>query len=149
MGGGVWAVEAGGGGLSRLLLDTCILIAIERADPLALRFLRIVQQAGYEIATCAIVVAEYYSGAKRGAHPDVDDLLAAAAHLPASFESAVQAGDERRRLRTAGIQLSLPDALIAAVVREYRPILVTQNVRDFPQTDITVRTLQSFLALTR
>ena len=57
-------------------------------------------------------------------------------YLQIARDAARRAGEDRYDFARRGQTLSTPDALIAAVAREHQAIIVTDNVKDYPQGDI-------------
>lgn len=130
--------------MSLLLPDTAALIAAQRGTPDGLGFLRSLAANDDILVTLDIVVAEFYTGARVGEHPAIDELLRSARYVETTFEIAYEAGQYRNAFARRGIQLAVTDAMIAAAARATGAHVVTSNVRDFPQDDITVIPLSSF-----
>lgn len=81
-----------------------------------------------------VVAAEFLSGADRDGTQSLDDLINMFGTLSVHTETARRAA--RYRKAFSGRGLKLPDALIAATCAEHGAILVTNNLRDFPVSDI-------------
>lgn len=88
------------------------------------------------LCTCAVVLAEVYSGL----HPEHvmrgGKLLDALVFLPTSEEAGVQAGRWRYAYARRGVQLSTTDMLIAATALEHGARLVTANLKDYPMPEL-------------
>lgn len=68
-------------------------------------------------------------------------LLDACETLPVDTVIADRAGEIVRQLRTRGVTLSLPDALIGATAMERSVALYTCNPRHYPISGLEVRTV--------
>jgi predicted nucleic acid-binding protein len=64
------------------------------------------------------------------------EFLDSLRYLDITREAARRAGEYRYDFARRGQTLSTPDALVAAVAREYSAIIVTDNVRDYPMDDV-------------
>lgn len=58
--------------------------------------------------------------------------------LETSREAAVRAGRYQRACEERGRTIHAADALVAGTARAHGAILLTDNVRDFPMTDLKV-----------
>lgn len=124
--------------MTRYLLDTTVLIDFsKRREPVSSTVLRMLE-SGDSVGVCAINVAEFYSGARRGEDARMDRFLGALITWPITFEAAVRAGQDRFEYARAGRALSTTDVLVAAVSRAEDAILVTANVKDYPMSDLTL-----------
>lgn len=118
--------------MGEYLLDTNILILALRGHTGALDLLatlgREERQAFISVVTRAEVLA--------GMHPHEElrtlELLNALGNLPVDKDVADQAGRWVYQYARQGVQISLPDALIAATAFLYDLTLVTTNPRHFP-----------------
>ncbi len=120
------------------LADTTFHVDVERKQDHALWFLDRVRRDGDELATCLVVVTEYYSGRLPGNRPDMDSLIEGLRYLEMDRAIAMGAAEYRFRFARRGIQLRIPDALIAALARAVGAVVVTENLRDFPMPDVQV-----------
>lgn len=128
------------------ILDTSVLIAYEQAaQPAAGRLLELLR-SGESLCTCAITLTEFYTGAPRGSNPRMDTFIDHLTYLNLTPEMAATAASYRSTARANGRRHATPDALIAALTKHTAGILLTNNVRDFPQQDITVERLGSTAA---
>ena len=122
--------------MTRYLLDTTALIdASKRREPATSR-IRAMIAAGDEVCVTAIGIAEFYSGVAPGERSGRRDFLDSLRYLQLTRDAARRAGEDRYDFARRGQTLSTPDALIAAVAREHQAIIVTDNVKDYPQGDI-------------
>lgn len=129
--------------MTRYLLDTSSLIDFTKGrEPVTARILAMLER-GDEIVICAVTIAELYSGF---ALDDIADWLPFARRLyyhDISLDAAIGAGRDRYQFARQGWAIATTDALIAAAARELGAILVTDNTRHFPMTDIRVESLRA------
>lgn len=115
----------------RYLVDTSALIRYVRGNRAAVERVTGLAAAGETLGCCAIVVAEFYAGVAPGRRANWDRLLNSLEFWPATWLTAVRAGQYRREARLRNRALTTSDALIAAVAYEQSAILLTANPRDF------------------
>lgn len=127
----------------RYLLDSSALIWYVRGNPTAVRVIQELAENGEDLGVCAICVAECYSGATLGTHPETDAFIRALDYWSITYDDAMQAGTYRHLFARRGIQLSTQDTLIAAVARRVGATIVTENLKDFPMDDIRAVSLSS------
>lgn len=119
------------------LLDTTCLINILRNNHETIDFcLNLSEEA--PLASCPITVAEVYSGLRPSELERVNELLEASEYHPIPFNAAIQAGLLKRSYAKKGINLSIPDILIASVAIHDSLILVTKNVKHFPMPELMI-----------
>ena len=92
------------------------------------------------LAACPITVAEVFAGAKEKELPRVERFLSSLKFYPIDYEASRLAGRWRCTYARAGVTLSLPDTLIAAVAVLNNPALVTANRRHYPMEELIVIT---------
>ena len=126
--------------MARHLLDTDILIWVLRGKTQAISFLRdLLKNEVPAISTLSIY--EIWSGARPEEETSIASFLAAFHLVPVNESIARQGAEYYRRFRSKGITLSSTDALIAGTASIEGLILVTQNRRHFPMSDIQLRSL--------
>lgn len=125
----------------RYLLDTNVLIDLSHGVAGIGTTVRGWITALDEVAICAVQVTEYLSGIPPDRREAQQRFLRAFVSWDIGLRAAVLAGTYRYDFARRGKQLSLSDAMIAAVAWEHSATLVTRNVRDFPMTDIRVITI--------
>ena len=126
--------------MARHLLDTDILIWVLRGKPQAIDFLRdLLKQEVPAISSLAIY--ETWAGALPSEEPTISSFLSAFEIVPVNEAIAKKAAEYYREFRIKGITLSSTDALVAGTAFNEDLILVTQNRRHFPMSDIDIRSL--------
>ncbi|HEY4491678.1 MAG TPA: type II toxin-antitoxin system VapC family toxin [Acidobacteriota bacterium] len=126
--------------MARHLLDSDILIWILRGKQQAVDF--VLDLLKNEVpAISALACYEVWAGARTSEEKVISDFLSSFEVFPVNQEIARQGAQYYRSFRSKGVTLSMADALIAGTARAHGLILVTQNSRDFPMTDIEIRSL--------
>jgi predicted nucleic acid-binding protein len=118
--------------MSRLLLDTCILVDYLRGHHLAVGYIRTLPA---QPLLSAVTIAEVYVGVRNRAEASrVETLVDLFVALALDAKTARRGGELRRRFaRSHGT--GLLDALIAATAEVHGARLVTRNARHFPMLD--------------
>jgi len=125
----------------KYLVDTSTMIDFGRGiEPISSRLLALMDGPD-EIGVCPVVVAEFYSGTPPERAPEADALFESLSYWGIAREDALQAGRYRFSFAHQGVQLGVPDALIAAVARANDATVISGNLKDFPMTDIQVVSL--------
>jgi predicted nucleic acid-binding protein len=119
-----------------ILLDTCVIIDALLRRRGRWELLRTLKGEGHLLACCAITVAEVYSGMRPEEARATNELFNGLQYVETSREAASNAGELRVKWRQRGKTLSLPDAMIAAVVLAQELTLATDNVKDFPMPEL-------------
>ena len=128
--------------MTRYLLDTSALIDFSKGrEPACTRILEMID-TGDEVGVCAINVAEFYAGLPPDTHPIWDEFFAALTYWPISRQAAKKAGEYRYALARRGQVLATSDVLIAAVAEEHRAVVVTDNIKDYPMSDLQLLPLR-------
>lgn len=116
------------------MLDTniCIYVLKNRPAKLRERFNHLSEQ----LCISTITLAELLYGVEKSSRPDdnrhaVEQLAARLDVLPFSAAAAVQYGQVRTELETAGRPIGAYDMLIGAHARSAGLIVVTNNLREF------------------
>ena len=127
--------------MTRYLLDTTALIAHLRGDDSTTRGMLALLATGHTLGTSCVNIAEI----ERGLHPAERKrarvLLDRLDFLITTPEAAVRAGRYQADYQRRGRIFHTPDALVAGTARAHGAHLVTDNVADFPMTDIRVERL--------
>ncbi len=127
--------------MTRYLVDTSVLIDVTKLGGPSREKLLSLVEAGHEVLTCAIVVAEYYSGVARGMAPQWDRFLDSLPYQGITRRAAEKAGAWRRDFARQGRTLSVADTLVAAVAWDRDAALLTENLKDFPMPGVRVMSL--------
>ena len=123
--------------MSRLLLDSTVLIDALRGRPTAQRLLRL-RRGGVEPWACAISVEEIWRGLRPEEEPAARRLFNALRTAPLGVAEGERAGRWRRVFAGRGITLHQADCLIAAAAVGIGASLATANVADFPMEELQV-----------
>ena len=118
--------------MTRYLLDSDVVIEFFKGVAPALDFMSDLYRQGDTICTCAVVMAEVYSGFRPFELQQGDVLLRSMRFLTASPEVGRQAGLWRYEFARQGLQLAATDCLIAATAHRHRATLITGNTRHYP-----------------
>lgn len=127
----------------KLLIDTNILIDAlnERRGRADLIDSLAAQQ--FTLATCAIIVAEVFTGVRPQHLNRAEVLLRSLVFVETGPTAAQFAGKLRRRYRERGISLSTQDCLIASTAIVHDCSLVTDNRKDFPMPELRIYPIPS------
>lgn len=121
--------------MADLLLDTSVLIRhLRQRSPVAGFLLRWGQQGSLFISV--VTRAEILAGMRPEEEAVTTQLLDALDSLAVTSHIADRAGRVIFQLARQGIQLSFPDALIAATALEHQLSVVTTNVAHFEPTGV-------------
>ena len=123
--------------MSRLLLDSTVLIDALRGRPAAQRLLRL-RREGVEPWACAISVEEIRRGLRLEEEPAARRLFNALRTAPLGVAEGERAGRWRRAFTGRGVTLHQADCLIAAAAVGIGAGLATANVADFPMDELRV-----------
>lgn len=129
--------------MGEYLLDTNILILALRGHAGALDFLESLEQAEERVCISVVTRAEILAGMHPHEESRTLELLNALGNLPVDEDIADQAGRWVYQYARQGVQISLPDALIAATAFLYGLTLVTTNPRHFPVPQLRLQPLST------
>ena len=124
--------------VSRLLLDSTVLIDALRGRPAAQR-LRGLRRVGTEPWVSAVSVEEVWRGLRPEEEPAAYRLVRALRMAPLGASEGQQAGRWRREFAAGGVTLHQADCLIAASALGIGASLATANVSDFPMPELDVQ----------
>jgi predicted nucleic acid-binding protein len=128
--------------VARYFLDSDTLIDYSKGHEPVTSRVRTLLEHEHEIGICAIQIGEFFTGL-----PPEDreawSIFLSSIHLwEISIDAAIRAGSDRYHFARQGQQLSLTDCLTAAAAREHDAILLTNNLRHFPMTDLRAHSLR-------
>lgn len=121
---------------TRYLLDTTALIDFSKGfEPSKSKLLRMIDDGEF-LAVCSVTVAEFATGLGPRERQQWQVFLGTLVYWDISPEAAFQAGVWRYDFARRGIQLSTTDALIAATAWQHQAIVITNNARHYPMTEV-------------
>lgn len=129
--------------MSRYLLDTTVLIAHLRGEPDVTQLFFDLLAKGSRLGICCVNVAEVERGLRPQERKRAKDLIERLEYFDTTREAARRAGIYQARLQRQGLTLHTPDAIVAGTARAHGAILITDNLSDFPMSDIVVEGLPS------
>lgn len=124
--------------MSRLVLDTTVLIDALRGRPAAER-LRQLRRVGVEPWVSAVSVEEIWRGLQACEEPAARRLVQSLRAAPLGAAEGQRAGRWRREHAARGVTLHQADCLIAAAALGVGAALATANVADFPMPELEVQ----------
>jgi predicted nucleic acid-binding protein len=123
-------------GVAAYLLDTNALVDWVGRVPSVRQLMRDLGFAGHTLAVCCVAVGEFYSGIAAGHRAKVDRFIDALEYWDIDLDAARFAGHYRYTYARQGIQLAVPDMLLAGLTVSRDATLITANVKDFPMPEI-------------
>lgn len=124
--------------MRRFLVDSDVLIDVSKAVDQQSDKLREWLAEGDMIGITPIQVTEFFGGIEPIERKRWEEVFQSYWFWPISYSAAIQAACDQHELARVGQSIGLGDALTAAVAREQRAIVVTRNVRHYPQSDVQV-----------
>ena len=129
--------------MTRYLLDTTALIDFSKnREPARSRILGMIE-AGDDLGVCAINVAEFFSGVPPDQRAVWDEFIGSLYYWDITRDAARRAGHFRYSFARQGSALSTTDTLIAAVALERGATIITNNVKDYPMSEVRLLPLTS------
>lgn len=129
----------GAGELTRYLLDTTTLIAHLRGNDSVRAYLLRLLAEGHALGTTCVNITEVVRGLRPKERTTALALLDRLDFLETTREAARRAGRYQADFQRRGRTIHTADALIAGTARVHGAILVTDNVSDFPMSDVTTQ----------
>ncbi len=123
------------------LLDTNVLILALRSDPKALDLLDALDRKREHVCISVATRTEILAGMRPHEEERTIELLGSLDNLLVDEITADQAGRLIYQDACQGIQLSFPDALIAATALHHDLTLATTNPKHFPIPDLRLQPL--------
>ena len=121
--------------MSRFLLDSDVIIWHLRGRKEITEMLRDLQRSGLP-ACSALSVLEVQLGVKKGEEEKTDRFLKSLKIFDVNMEIANHAAKLIREYRIKGVTMDLPDAIIASTCILHDLILVTNNTKHYPISEI-------------
>lgn len=123
------------------MLDSTVIIECESGvEPTSSR-VKSLLAAHHELCVCAVVLAEYHTGAPRGINPRMDAFLDKLSYVDITPGMAATAGRFRYDALAGGRRMTTPDALIAALAHHHSATILTNNAKDFQISGVAVERL--------
>lgn len=122
--------------MAEYLLDTNILVLALRSVPKALDFLDILDQKREQACVSVVTRTEILAGMRPHEERRTMELLDSLENLPVGEAIADRAGHLIHQYARQGIQLSFPDAIIAATALHHGLTLTTTNPKHFPMPEL-------------
>jgi predicted nucleic acid-binding protein len=122
--------------LTRYLLDTTTLIAHLRGDKSVHTYLLGLLANGHALSTSCVNIAEVEHGLRPKDRKAAAALLDRLDFLETTREAGRRAGRYQADFQQQGQTIHTPDALVAGTARVHGAIVVTDNLSDFPMTDV-------------
>jgi predicted nucleic acid-binding protein len=120
------------------LLDTDTLIDFsKKIEPVASRVISLLGTE-HDVGICPVQLTEFFTAVSPSERPQWVAFLQTLLFWRITRASAINAGIERYEFARRRVQLSTADCLTASVARAQRAVVVTSNLRHFPQSDILV-----------
>jgi predicted nucleic acid-binding protein len=126
-----------------ILLDTSVIIDALNYKRGRREFLKAREHAGDRLACSVINVAETYAGMRLEEELATGLFFASLECIELTQETAAYAGQLKYRLARQGKTIPITDAIIAAVAISFDLALATDNVRDFPMSELRLLKLPS------
>lgn len=101
---------------------------------------------GAMLACCAINISEVYSGMRAKEEDRTEQMLRDLEYFEITWDVAKLAGLLRRDYAQKGINLLIPDTIIAAVAIVNKLTLITDNLKHFPMPELKLYPLQGKVA---
>jgi hypothetical protein len=131
--------------MGRFLLDSDVIIWHLRGRKEVTEVLRDIQTFGLP-ACSALSVLEVQLGVKKGEEEKTDRFLRSLRIFDVNMEIANKGAQLIREYKAKGITLDLPDAIIASTCILHDLILVTNNTKHYPITELKFHPLPSIRA---
>lgn len=123
------------------VLDTNILILALRSDPKALDFLEELERKRERSCISVVTRTEILAGMRPHEEERTMALLDSLENIPVDEAIADRTGRLIYQYARQGVQLSFPNALIAATALEHDLTLATTNPKHFPMPELRLHPL--------
>lgn len=119
-----------------VLLDTTILIDVLRARQNRRELLVRMVEEGHTLSTAAINIGEVYAGMRPEEERRTEAFLSSLECYPMTAGIARRAGGLKSAWARKGRTLTLADRIVAATALEHGLVLMTDNRKDFPLSEL-------------
>ena len=121
---------------SDFLLDTSVIIDAINSRNRRTEILDGLLAQGTLLGCCSINITEVYMGMRPNETARTEKFLRSLEFYPVTWEIAKYARELYSQCRSQGNTVGMADATIAAVALSNRLVLVTDNQKHFPMTDL-------------
>jgi predicted nucleic acid-binding protein len=125
--------------MSLFLLDSTVLIAHLRGDAAVVDLLGQLLADGHTLGTSCVNVAEVERGIRPTERERATGLLGRLRFLDTPREAALKAGRYQAEFDRRGRTIHTADAIVAGTASHHGAIVLSDNIRDFPMTDIEIQ----------
>jgi predicted nucleic acid-binding protein len=122
--------------MNPFLLDTNIIVNVLRRHSDAELLVSKLLDEGHPLAACSITITEIYAGMRPREEKATRAFMKSLVFLPTTAEIAERAGLLKAQYAHRGKVLSVQDVTITAVCIAYGCTLVTENIKDFPMSEL-------------
>ena len=124
--------------MATFLLDTSVIIDAINAKRDHGPFLKGLLEQGHLLACCSINVSEVYAGLRPKDEAVTQELLESLEYYPITWGIARLAGLLKRDYARRGVTLAPTDVTIAAVALYHHLTLITDNLKHYPMTELSL-----------
>jgi predicted nucleic acid-binding protein len=124
--------------MASYLLDTNVIIDVLNGKRGRRDFLLNLVRQGHLLACCPINVTEVYAGVRPQEEEATEEFLRSLEYCALTWPVARLAGLLKRDYGRKGTTLTVADTTIAAVALIYELTLMTDNVKDFPMSNLAL-----------
>lgn len=130
--------------MATYLLDTSVIIDALNRKRGRRQLLQALVESGETLACSAITVMEVYAGLRPHESVMTQAFLDGLDHFSVDHELGRFAGLLKNEWAQQGRTLSAPDVIIAATALLHKLVLMTDNRKDFPMTQLALYSLPDF-----
>jgi len=118
-----------------MILDTTFLVDLLRGNQEATTKISEIEKKNETVATTTVSVFEIWQGIpKKATEKQIEEtleLFKSINILSLDFDSALEAGEIQRKLKSAGEKIDPEDAMIAGIAKTQRAKVLTRNKKHF------------------
>ena len=124
--------------MATYLLDTSVIIDALNGKRNRRTLLLDLLKQGHLLACCPVNVAEVYAGVRPKEEEATEEFLRSLEYYHVTWPVARRAGLLKRDHARRGKSLTISDTTIAAVAISHELTLLTDNVKDFPMSEVSL-----------